>query len=115
MHYRYKVVLIACFRFALLFSLLQAHLATAQHNVRGGNLHLDTVTFRTFSAHDFLIGKSQASKQAIPRDLYTRNFGFFCKQELKMYKAGVPISFRVGTMDNCNVLEQKSNVHTVGH
>jgi hypothetical protein len=68
-----------------------------------------------FSAHDFLIGRNQASQHAIPLDLYTRNFGFFCKQELKMYKARVPISFRVGTMDNCNVLEQKSNVHAVGH
>ncbi|MBC7553426.1 MAG: hypothetical protein H7257_05565 [Taibaiella sp.] len=45
--------------------------------------------------------------QLVPKDIYTKNFGFFCRQELRMYKAHVPVSFRLGSMDYCNRLEQK--------
>ena len=45
--------------------------------------------------------------QQLPSDLYTKNFGFFCRQELKMYKAHVPVSFRLGSMEQCDMLEQK--------
>ena len=43
----------------------------------------------------------------IPTDYYTRGFGFFCKQELKMHDAHIPISFRLGSFDYCDRLEQK--------
>lgn len=43
----------------------------------------------------------------IPADFHTKSFGFFCRQELKMYKANVPVSFRLGSMEYCNMLEQK--------
>ncbi len=45
--------------------------------------------------------------QPIPQDYYTKGFGFFCKQELKMQEAHVPLAFRLGSMDYCNWLEQK--------
>ena len=45
--------------------------------------------------------------QAIPQDNYTKCFGFFCRQELKMQQAHVPVTFRLGSMDYCNWLEQK--------
>ncbi len=45
----------------------------------------------------------------VPQDFYTRGFGFFCKQELNMYKAGFPVSFRLGSMEDCNKLEQKGH------
>ena len=48
--------------------------------------------------------------QLIPADQYTKNFGFFCKQELKMYKAHVPVSFRLGSMEQCDKLEQKGSL-----
>ncbi len=48
-------------------------------------------------------------QQPVPLDFYTRNFGFFCKQELNMHKAGVPLSFRLGSMEYCNMLEQKGH------
>jgi hypothetical protein len=44
---------------------------------------------------------------AIPADLYTQHLGFFCRQELKMQQVNVPVTFRVGSMDQCNYLEQK--------
>lgn len=44
---------------------------------------------------------------SVPANLYTQNFGFFCRQELKMYKANVPVSFRLGSMEYCDRLEGK--------
>jgi len=42
-------------------------------------------------------------------DHYTRNFGFFCKEELQLQKrTGVNFSLRLGTLDYCNFLEGKS-------
>ena len=43
--------------------------------------------------------------QAIPQDYYTKCFGFFCRQELKMQQAHIPITFRLGSMEYCNRLE----------
>ncbi len=51
----------------------------------------------------------KATRQLLPQDFYTRNFGFFCRQELYMYKAGIPVSFRLGSMEDCNRLEQKGH------
>ena len=45
----------------------------------------------------------------IPKDIYTCNFGFFCKQELKMHKAHVPVSVRLGSFEYCDYLEQKGS------
>lgn len=47
------------------------------------------------------------SVQPIPLNLYTKGLGFFCRQELNMQKAHVPVTFRLGSMDYCNRLEQK--------
>ena len=47
------------------------------------------------------------NKQVIPIDLYTQHLSFFCRQELKMQQAHVPVTFRLGSMDQCNYLEQK--------
>ncbi|PQJ12492.1 hypothetical protein CJD36_001715 [Flavipsychrobacter stenotrophus] len=45
----------------------------------------------------------------IPKDIYTCNFGFFCKQELKMHKAHVPVSVRLGSFEYCDYLELKGS------
>jgi hypothetical protein len=42
-----------------------------------------------------------------PRDFYSSHLPFFCRQELKMQQAHMPVSFRLGSMDDCNFLEQK--------
>ncbi|MET0244945.1 MAG: hypothetical protein ABW174_15810, partial [Flavitalea sp.] len=42
------------------------------------------------------------------RDLYTKNFGFFCKKELQVDKATkIPLRIRVGSLEQCNRLEEK--------
>jgi hypothetical protein len=39
---------------------------------------------------------------------YTQNFGFFCKQELKIQKiTKIPLFFRLGSLEYCNQLEGK--------
>jgi hypothetical protein len=45
--------------------------------------------------------------RGIPQSFYTQHFGFFCRQELKMQRIHVPVTFRLGSMDHCNELEQK--------
>ena len=46
----------------------------------------------------------------IAKDNYTRNFGFFCRQELKLERIGLPLKFRLGSMENCNYLEGKNKM-----
>ncbi|MET0300652.1 MAG: hypothetical protein ABW036_12850 [Flavitalea sp.] len=42
------------------------------------------------------------------KDLYTKNFGFFCKKELQVEKATkIPLRIRVGSLEQCNRLEEK--------
>ena len=62
-------------------------------------------TLRTLSATKSTVYFSQS--QFIAPDHFTRNFGFFCRQELKLEKAHVPVHFRLGSMDLCNKLEDK--------
>ena len=46
---------------------------------------------------------------AIPVDLYAQHLPFFCRQELKMKDAHVPVSFRLGTVEQCDYLEKKKS------
>ena len=44
----------------------------------------------------------------LPADFYSRQLGFFCKQEIKMDKVTkFPIRFRLGSVEQCNWLEGK--------
>ena len=44
----------------------------------------------------------------IPADFSTCNYGFFCKEELKIEKAtGLPIRIRLGSLQQCNYYEGK--------
>ena len=47
-------------------------------------------------------------QKPVPENYYTRDFGFFCRRELKMEKMGTSVHFRLGNMDNCNTLEGKA-------
>jgi hypothetical protein len=44
----------------------------------------------------------------LPPDFHTKQFGFFCKQELRLQRTNIPLAFRLGSMDMCNALEQKA-------
>ncbi len=46
-------------------------------------------------------------QKVIPDNYSTKGLGFFCRQEIKMQQINVPVTFRLGSMDYCNKLEQK--------
>lgn len=47
-------------------------------------------------------------KPFLPADFYSKQLGFFCKQEIKMDKAiKIPFRFRLGSVEQCNWLEGK--------
>jgi hypothetical protein len=43
----------------------------------------------------------------VPQNFYVQQLGFFCRQELKMQEAHIPLSFRLGSLEYCNWMEQK--------
>ena len=46
---------------------------------------------------------------AVRKDLYTNNFGFFCRKEWQLEKSTrIPLRFRLGSLEQCNILEQKN-------
>lgn len=48
------------------------------------------------------------TSQFIPEDFYTKNMGFFCKQELVIEKiTKIPLRFRLGSLQQCNYYEGK--------
>jgi len=50
----------------------------------------------------------QPQLKVISKDQYVRGLAFFCKQEWKFEKTtGIPVRFRVGSLDQCNFLEGK--------
>lgn len=76
-----------------------AHLSASKDTIR---------TFfpaRMMLSATFINGSS--NNYAVPPDFHTRNFGFFCRQELKMQQAHIPLTFRLGSMEYCNRMEQK--------
>jgi hypothetical protein len=43
----------------------------------------------------------------ISNNFYAQHLPFFCRQELKMQDAHIPLAIRVGRIEDCNWLEQK--------
>ncbi|NDC41896.1 MAG: hypothetical protein EBZ77_10155 [Chitinophagia bacterium] len=53
--------------------------------------------------------------QKLPPALYTQNFGFFCRQELRWEHKGLPLKLRVGQPGDCERMEQKVPLTAAGH
>jgi hypothetical protein len=68
-----------------------------------------TPKVRVFNAYDLSRSSyARLTLTPISQDLYVRNFGFFCKKELQVEKTTkLPIRFRLGSLAQCNELEQK--------
>jgi hypothetical protein len=64
---------------------------------------------KEISASPF-INFTQISYSLISPGFYTQHFGFFCKKELQMGKiTKVPFKFRLGSVQQCDWMEGKSN------
>ena len=61
----------------------------------------------SFSIKPFPGFTTKPAAKAIPENYYTKGLGFFCRQELKMQQIRVPVTFRLGSMEYVNKLEQK--------
>lgn len=97
---------------SILFLLIITHFAHAQQQVKLTYARVDTSkVFSKAMAPVFYNPNAYLTKvvREIPKDIYTCNFGFFCKQELKMHKAHVPVSVRLGSFEYCDMLEQKGS------
>lgn len=51
--------------------------------------------------------KSLLPPQPVSTNFYAQHLPFFCKQELKLQQAHIPLQVRVGSINDCNWLEQK--------
>ncbi len=48
----------------------------------------------------------------VPGNFYAENMGFFCKKELAIQKlTTIPIKFRLGSVQYCDALEGKNQIH----
>lgn len=68
--------------------------------------HTDSVKAKkTYS----IVAPSVLSKYGgvIPGNYYTQHFGYFCRQELKLQQANIPVIFRLGSVEYCDWMEQK--------
>lgn len=71
-------------------------------SLRGGKFSL------FLSKENKALLKAPASIKVISQNYYTQHFGFFCKKELALQKATkIPLSFRLGSLQQCNYLEGK--------
>ena len=55
-----------------------------------------------------LAAVSQQKVNTLPQNYYISGLGYFCKKELALQKVtGVPLRFRLGSLEYCNRLEGK--------
>lgn len=67
----------------------------------------DSVTKKHFLLYDSVV-KTKNTVVTLKPDYYTKQLGFFCRQELQIEKAAkFPIRFRLGNLNYVNALEQK--------
>jgi hypothetical protein len=69
--------------------------------------------------NDTVVSNQARSIPAVLRPdpaIYTRNFGFFCRKELQIEKAtSLKFRFRLGSVQQCDLLEGKEKAITTRH
>jgi hypothetical protein len=65
-------------------------------------------TKKIFVLHTDSLPLRPGATFTLKKDDYVTNLAFFCRQEWKLEKAlRVPLRFRVGSLEHCNLLEGK--------
>ena len=70
----------------------------------GNQIRLRQQPMQTFTPQ---VPQKDKNVPFIPQNFYDNGLGFFCRQGLKLQQVHVPLVFRIGSMDDCNYLEQK--------
>lgn len=61
------------------------------------------------SSYELPMRDAGNSVSAVRKDLYIKNFGFFCRKEWQIEKSTrIPLRLRLGSLEQCNILEQKN-------
>ena len=72
------------------------------------NFTSSSIAFMPIKMSNTPVNDIPAIRRIVSPDFYLHTFGFFCKNEFRLQKAtGIPLRFRLGSIDYCNKLEQK--------
>jgi hypothetical protein len=64
--------------------------------------------YGTIPRFNIRVAQSTPVVAGLQKDLYIKEFGFFCKKEMQIEKSiKLPLRFRLGSLEQCNILEQK--------
>jgi hypothetical protein len=92
----------AAFTVKLLFCVAIAHAQQPADTVKQ-----KAINFFTVQTNPSLI-KNTILLAPLPGNFYSKQLPFFCNKELQIQKAvGIPIKFRVGSVEYCDKLEGK--------
>jgi len=87
----------------LLFCITIAHAQQPTDTVKQ-----KAINFFTVQTNPALIKQTVLPEQ-LPGNFYAKQLPFFCNKELQIQKAvGVPVKFRVGSVEYCDKLEGKN-------
>ena len=89
---------------AFLVAICLGYHGFSQTVIQQNKLTVASVPMQTFAPN---IPQGGKSVSLIPQNFSTYGLAFFCRQELKLQQVHVPLVFRIGSMENCNYLEQK--------
>jgi hypothetical protein len=88
----------------LLFSVSLLHAQTAHDSSKQNPIHY----FPAYNNVVFL--KNVTPKNPLPANFYAKQLPFFCNKELQIQKlTGIPIKFRLSTVEYCDKLEGKNH------
>jgi hypothetical protein len=101
MNLKKKTLLVITVKFLLSVSCVHAQVAADSCKSK-------PVSFFVVQLNSSVIKQSILSNQ-LPKDFYAKQLPFFCRKELQVQKAvGIPIKFRVGSVEDCDKLEGKN-------
>ena len=100
------------FRYLLLILLLLSCFCEAQEPIKFQKFYVNTPSknynhFYITTAYN-TNNLPAANKSFIPSNFYATHVAFFCREEIKMQKLPIPFTFRMGSFEDCNRLEQKA-------
>ena len=69
-------------------------------------------TYTSFAAFSKNISLKPPLPNSLPGNFYAKQLPFFCSKELQIQKTvGIPVKFRLGSVEYCDKLEGKNNMH----